>query len=108
MKKKTINFDCKLCGKTFLQANKHNMNLQVAKHEKIKMKKAMNIKHENEQDVVVTCKDKKSHAGCVEKKVDRRVKSFEEKKRDSQVTQGEEKKGILESKCMTRRIKMLT
>ena len=35
------------------------MNLHVAKHEKIKMKKAMNIKHENEQDVVVTCKVRK-------------------------------------------------
>ena len=67
------------------------MNFHVAKHEKIKMKEAMNIKHENEQDVVVTCKDKKSHAGCEEKKVDNGVKRFEEKKRDSQVTQGEEK-----------------
>ena len=31
----------------------------MAKHEKIKMKEAMNIKHENEQDVVLACKDKK-------------------------------------------------
>ena len=92
MKEKTIVFNCKLCGKPFLQTNKHNMNLHMAKHEKIKMKEAMNIEHENEQDVVVTCKDKKSHAGCEEKKVDSVVKRFEERKKDSQVTQGEEKK----------------
>ena len=42
-----------------LQTNKCNMDLNMAKLEKIKMKEAMNIKHENKQDIVVTCKDKK-------------------------------------------------
>ena len=33
------------------------------KHEKkLKMKEAMKIEHEKEQDIVVICKDKKSHA----------------------------------------------
>ena len=39
----------------------------MAKHEKIEMKEAMNMKHENKQDIVVTCKDKKSLARCEEK-----------------------------------------
>ena len=72
---------------------KLNQKKKRKDEKKIIMKEAMKTKHENKQDIVVTCKDKKSPAGCEEKQIDSRVKMFEEKKRDSQVTQGEEKKG---------------